>query len=543
MGCCDDDKKSLPDPSAQEEVLLVGQELDEHAHTVNVQADDVWATAEGYTPLADLHGSDPYGQTMMVAFGPDDDSENDEHDAPSSYSGAFFVNPSAFAAQANDHDDEEEEEQEETTAATSNVGQQEYQTIADTALLALDEEYQRTLLQGQRPTPRGEENGKVAPASTTNTTIPPTPTLQPVCLDDDDLKAIAAAFDSYSTHVKKDDDGKFEVSWDNVVPTATTQNTAVNKPSPVEVKVNKVDTAVSTLTMAVQALNNSTKSPFQQKFATWQLQQHQSHPIIPETPLKAFRRTTEKAKKATANLTRSATLAQALTRLESMNLLASASTLHNNHDDNNNNNNTLCIHIVGVDHVECESPARLQTLFRPLIRWLSNWKKFPLTHVELVLIGRDLNPQACANPVDLLFPTSPNMSTSTIQTAFAVCHTGVYHEWLASASCNNGTSTSHQPHLVIAFNAGIWGYQEWKPTLEYLNGRENIATPMVITAYTLPESEEDHAVLLDELFLPPSKCLWEPEPNPFGSKVKAPHSSNHEYRENAAWQAWNLGGS
>jgi hypothetical protein len=532
MGCCDDDKKSLPDPSAAQEEVLVGLGLDEHTNTMNleatVEADDVWATAEGYTPLADLHGSNPYGngQTIMVAFGPDeDDSENDEHGAPSSLSGAFFVNPSAFAAQADDDDDEEEEEQEETTVATSNVGQQGYQSIADRALLVLDEEYQRTLQRGQ------EEDGNMAPASTTIATIPPPP--QPVFLQvDDDLKAIAAAFDSM--HVKKDDAGTFDVSWDNVVSTATTHN-AVVKP-PVEVGIEVDTTAV---TKAVQALNNSTNSPFQQKFATWQ-QTHQSHPIIPETPLKAFRRTTEKAKKATAALTRSATLAQALTRLESMNLLlASASTLQNS----NSNSNTLCIHIVGVDHVECESPARLQTLFRPLIRWLSNWKKFPVTHVELVLIGRDLNPQACANPVDLLFPATPNnISTSTIQTAIAVCHTGVYHEWLASTSSNNGTSTSQPPHFVIAFNAGIWGYHEWKPTLEYLNARETIATPMVITAYTLPESQEDHAVLLDELLLPPSKCLWEPEPNPFGSNVKAPHSSNSEYRENAAWQAWHLGG-
>jgi hypothetical protein len=514
MGCCDDGKGSLPDPSAQEEEE-VG--LDEHANTANdeaitVQADDVWATAEGYTPLADLHGSNPYEQTMMVAFGPDDDSENDEHGAPSSFSGAFFVNPSAFAAEADDaDDDEDEEEQEEMTGATSNVGQQEYQSIADTALLALDEEYQRTIA-----------------------TIPPPP--QPVCLDDD-LKAIAAAFASYSMHVKKDDDGTFDVSWDNVVSTATTQNAAVKPPVKAEVEV---DTAA--VTKAVQALNNSTKSPFQQKFATWQQQQqqqhHQSHPIIPDTPLKAFRRTTEKAKKATSTLTRSATLAQALTKLESMNLLfasASASTLENN--------STLCVHIVGVDHVECESPARLQTLFRPLIRWLSNWKcKFPVKHVKLVLIGRDLNPRACANPVDLIVTTTPSLS-STIQTAVAVCHTGVYHEWLASASSNDGTSSTsqQQPHLVIAFNAGIWGYQEWKPTLEYLNARET-NTPVVITAYTLPESQEDHAIFLEEMLLPPSQCLWGPEPNPFGSNVQAPHSSNHEYRENAAWQAWNLGG-
>ena len=79
------------------------------------------------------------------------------------------------------------------------------------------------------------------------------------------------------------------------------------------------------------------------------------------------------------------------------------------------------------------------------------------------------------------------------------------------------------------------------------------AVPFVITAYTLSECCEDYRVISnaigasdDDTKEPshPSRAtpLWEPEKNPFGSHiVRETKSSNDEYRENSAWQAWLLG--
>ena len=147
----------------------------------------------------------------------------------------------------------------------------------------------------------------------------------------------------------------------------------------------------------------------------------------------------------------------------------------------------------------------------------------------------------------------------------------------------------------MAFNAGIWGYPDWKTTLTYLQYNYHHPTIMVMTAYTYAECQEDYQVILDTVgpktshhhhhhhqdpsIVAPTntstttststttttngQCLWTPEPNPFASRIlretKSKPTSNmttptskgdatnlvqpvdDSYRENAAWQAWYLG--
>ena len=93
--------------------------------------------------------------------------------------------------------------------------------------------------------------------------------------------------------------------------------------------------------------------------------------------------------------------------------------------------------------------------------------------------------------------------------------------------------------MIIAFNAGIWGYQEWPETIKALS--ESVTNvPMVITAYNLLEAQEDMDVIKDSVSAS-SKLLWEAEENSFGSKVlRETKTSSNEYRENSGWQAWLL---
>jgi hypothetical protein len=101
---------------------------------------------------------------------------------------------------------------------------------------------------------------------------------------------------------------------------------------------------------------------------------------------------------------------------------------------------------------------------------------------------------------------------------------GAYHELQVDAPAN----------LTIAFNAGIWGYHEWLPTLQRLKG-----TIFVVTAYTREEAEDDAMVLAQQTG---SENIWKAEANPFGSNVQRETKSiqNRIYRENAAWQAWRM---
>jgi hypothetical protein len=107
----------------------------------------------------------------------------------------------------------------------------------------------------------------------------------------------------------------------------------------------------------------------------------------------------------------------------------------------------------------------------------------------------------------------------------------------------------------MAFNAGIWGYNEWVPTLEALC-RWKHAVPFVVTAYTIEEAEDDAEVMEttilstspsntstgihDSKELLDRKRLWSAEPNPFASKQEretASAAKGRHYFENGAWLA------
>jgi len=134
--------------------------------------------------------------------------------------------------------------------------------------------------------------------------------------------------------------------------------------------------------------------------------------------------------------------------------------------------------------------------------------------------------------------------------------------------------------LTLAFNAGIWGYEEWGTTIRYLAQQQG-ATSFVITAYTFEECEGDKEVILQTTALSDNtsarstllvesddaekkqnpltsghvgsnntdsiscraEILWESEENPFRSEViRETKFSNQKNRENSCWQAWLLGG-
>ncbi|KAG7361970.1 hypothetical protein IV203_025636 [Nitzschia inconspicua] len=433
------------------------------------------------------------------------------------------------------------------------------------------------------------------------------------------------------------------------------------------IDTNAVRKVVETLSI------NHNDTNFQKKFVQWQQQQQQQqhhrqnkqnnnnqnnnnndnnsipqpqpHPIIPVSSQKAFLRSTPKAVQATANLTRSATLAEAIVRIipslavaavlsSSSSSLQGDNHIHNNrinHDNDDKNHDhhpnqnqkrgrTLVIDIVGVDHVECSSVAKIQRTFAPLVRWLAssnndddndnnnnnnndnnnsnnNNYDYDYDSIHLRLIGRDLvSPIPQQQPIPLLLDeTSTPRDGNILQTeAVATCHTAVYHEFLAEqqpkqqaeeeeeqehSKQSSSLFTRQSPDLVVAFNAGIWGYEEWKPTIRYLatrnhnnsntintkNDNDNddtnqnkTAIPLVVTAYTLSECWEDYHTIqqtINELASPSStsqssssssssssyqtQVLWKPETNPYGSNVvRETRSSDAEYKENAYWQAW-----
>jgi hypothetical protein len=375
MGSCDGDK-SQGGPS-------VTNDCDDHSDSIvdhEAEEEEGWiATDVGYTPLSDV--SNPDSSSFLVSMGPT--SENSDGEDSISRS-TFYANANAIGNTVADELGSSQEQIDENC-----------QSIAENALLALDEEYNRTLKEETRD---GFENL-------------PSQTLPRA--ENEDLKLIAAAFDNAKTDTNpnfnvESQPALFKADWESAL-TSSTHLSSVN-----------TNADASRIRKVVQEISLKIEGRFQQNFAAWS--QKQNHDVIPQAPLKAFQRSTGKAQQATASLSRSATLAEAILRLKQQNFLR-------------NTNSPFVVDIVGVDHTECDSIERIQSTFRPIVRWLGAWERFDEDEIELRLIGRDLSPRTSSQPVDL--------STKVVK-ARATCHSGVYHEWLL-------TSKS-APSMIAAFN-------------------------------------------------------------------------------------------
>ena len=279
-----------------------------------------------------------------------------------------------------------------------------------------------------------------------------------------------------------------------------------------------VDTeAVRKAVQAIQLKNSKLVQGFQQWETNSKLCGEISpnhHTIIPSTPLSAFRKRSDKARQATANLSRSATIAEAVHRL---NILAKQQSL-------------LRIHVIGCDAVECSTDEQSRTFFSPLVRWLGAASPH-LERIECHFIGPCIPQNRDRIQVDLM-PSTNNPTRSNLKNSFAKNFVEPYEQYL------DRHQEEPSPDLVIAFNAGIWGYDSWKPALRKLSEKGQ-GLVLVTTAYTIQECEDDHETLQSTIRKEDMEEIWGPELNAYGSRMERPTLSvkGRQYRENAAWQA------
>lgn len=452
--------------------------------------DDAWASSEGYTPLQDLQGggglfSDGSSSTFFA-----------------SYPGAFFADMGTFGDDDADEDSLPPQQEHNNGALGSSLDLQmeitDHRSVADNALMMLDDEYRRTVSRQFLPT----DSWRTATSLQEN----------PSSVIDVNFDCQPNIFEAFVPHFEE----AVSLAGDALV-----DHQADVKVVP-EIDAEAVRRAVEKIQLRAPKLK--------QNLLQWERAQKESagaiaprlHPIIPSAPLAAFRKRTAKAVQASANLSRSACIAEALRRFNVL--------------QNEGTEKTLCIHVVGCDHVECESQERLRTLFGPVVRWIGAYAEAP-AHVQLDLIGLNVPTAATEwRPLDLL-PTNFALDFR-LQSAALRCHCAVYEDWILTAESSLAT-----PDLVIAFNAGVWGYREWKTTIQYLAQQEQ-SVPFVVTAYTLQEAEDDYEVFQEVLQESASnRCHWEPEFNPFSSnqdRVTAAALPGRRYRENSAWQGWRL---
>jgi hypothetical protein len=340
------------------------------------------------------------------------------------------------------------------------------------------------------------------------------------------------------------------------------------------------------------------------------------HPLIPPKALLAFQRFSKKAKLATANLTRSATIAEAISRIYlSKNKTqeserdrgeddwwtwkkkkddVSMDEKNVNHDDNDDTT-VFVIHCIGADRVECQTRENIVKMFQPIVKWIHGYgfgyrngyghglDLFENENIQensaLCSSSSSCLEQARHLRIELLGPNVPlhsedfgnmNLLPSThnipgkLMSATLICKNCMYHDYIEKMTITNEknqTQTRRYPNMIIAYNAGIWGYTDWHPTLKSLY-KLTKPVPFVITAYTIYEAEDD-AHVLDEVLreewntstksctssrnngmigMDGKRCLWGAELNPYASRViRETKSSDNIYHENGAWQAYLMG--
>lgn len=167
----------------------------------------------------------------------------------------------------------------------------------------------------------------------------------------------------------------------------------------------------------------------------------------------------------------------------------------------------LEVHIVGADFVEgttAETVVQCFGLFLALC-----WQVIPT--IRLCLIGFGVRPSLHGSRVVVGFkdvaklPSDPLLALaiealrSTVAEAedcllSAEVHhfVGSYEAFVADAELGRSASAEVAHRMVACFNAGIWGYDTWRPTVANLL---ELNSPVVVTAYSVNEGDADEEVI------------------------------------------------
>ena len=98
---------------------------------------------------------------------------------------------------------------------------------------------------------------------------------------------------------------------------------------------------------------------------------------------------------------------------------------------------------------------------------------------------------------------------------------------------------------MFAFNAGVWGYDDWAPTVALVAaGARATRAPLVVTSYCAREAADDEEAIDEAIAgalgggaMRRSARGWRPELNPFRSLTpRASSVAAHAMAENSCWQ-------
>ena len=224
------------------------------------------------------------------------------------------------------------------------------------------------------------------------------------------------------------------------------------------------------------------------------------------------------------------------------------------HDPGTPPRTSWCIHVVGTDAVEGDTVDTTVAVFAPLCALLL--KDFNVSNVSNVsnVQPKDtmLTLTVVLNGMDLLVPRSIKTSSSS---STSNKWSGIVHGitlvllWCPGEYTFDLFQANIKPNMIVCFNAGLWGYSTWHPTLLWIV--KDAECPLVVTSYTWKESEDDEEVMNEvmqeaiaetkETTKNDEKVIcwkWKSERNPYGSTIKKKSHHADEYlRDNSWWMS------
>lgn len=163
----------------------------------------------------------------------------------------------------------------------------------------------------------------------------------------------------------------------------------------------------------------------------------------------------------------------------------------------------LSVHLVGADHREGRSFDETFAAFRGLSERLAADARVQTLRLALVgpNVARALHGERQAREFGA---SSGKEGRCRVEVRYFV---GSFDEFRADERAFDAAD------LAVAFNAGVWGYDEWRPALRLL--LRELRAPLLVTSYNEREAADDEDVL-DEL-APEARWFWRAEKNPSGS--------------------------
>ena len=193
----------------------------------------------------------------------------------------------------------------------------------------------------------------------------------------------------------------------------------------------------------------------------------------------------------------------------------------------------LSIHVLGADAREGTDRHGTAAVFGPLCALLggSGWRE-----LRLLLCGPNCFAARAADAADDDDDADDDADASLGLACggaarLRVRYSGAYYHELEASWL------SPPPQLAVAFNAGVWGYDSWGPTVRRVLAR---GSPLLVTAYTLEEAEHDEETI--EELGGALAWAWPPQPNPWRATEPERRSGPRRAFENAAWQCVVAGG-